>query len=251
MAQPTLHFQRFEFKYFLPRHQARQLAAALLPHMVWDPNVGARGFYPVNSLYFDSPDYACFWDKEAGVPDRKKMRLRYYGGELAPDTPVYAEIKRKQDSLIIKDRIPLLAEDCAGADFEEKIRELARLEKDNGFLQELAWFVKRNALRPKVHVRYERRALFAKRDKRFRVTIDENITSQIQPVFGQAPRSRPRRRIYPHGVVVEVKYNNVLPAWFHRILQTFELQRLAYSKYCNSVRLMLPQFNDNNYSLTY
>ena len=91
MTKPTLHFQRFEFKYFLPRHLAKQLVAALLPHMEWDPYIKqSQGFYRVNSLYFDSPDYACFWDKEAGVADRKKLRLRYYGESLTPETPVFA-----------------------------------------------------------------------------------------------------------------------------------------------------------------
>ncbi|MDP3993645.1 MAG: polyphosphate polymerase domain-containing protein [bacterium] len=250
MAKPTLHFQRFEFKYFLPKHKVKQLIAALLTHMVWDPNARETGFYRVNSLYFDSPDYGCFWDKEAGVADRKKMRLRYYGDLLASDTPVFAEIKRKKDALIIKDRVGLLAKDCAGIAFEQKIRELSHSEKDNGFLQELMWFIKRNAMRPKVHVTYNRRALFGKRDKRFRVTIDENIESRLQPFFGES-KARLPRRIYPHGVVFEVKYHNVLPSWFHRVLQTFELQRLAYSKYGNSVRMILPQFNDNNYQLSY
>ena len=250
MAKPTLHFQRFEFKYFLPKHKVKQLVAALLPHMAWDPNAKETGFYRVNSLYFDSPDYGCFWDKEAGVADRKKMRLRYYGDSLAPDTPVFAEIKRKNDALIIKDRVGLLAKDCVGTAFEKKIRELSRSGKDNGFLQELVWFVKRNVMRPKLHVTYNRRALLGKRDKRFRVTIDENIESRLQPFFSES-KARLPRRIYPHGVVFEVKYHNVLPSWFHRVLQTFELQRLAYSKYGNSVRMILPQFNDNNYQLSY
>lgn len=250
MAKPTLHFQRFEFKYFLPRHWARQLVTALLPHMEWDPYAKEKeGLYRVNSLYFDSPDFACFWDKEAGVADRKKLRLRYYGDKLTADTPVFAEIKRKKDALIIKDRVGLLAKDSSGSAFGRKLNELIGQSRENEFLQELLWFQSRNALRPKVLITYNRRALLGKRDKTFRVTIDDDIKSS----FSRNITSQPGifRRVYPHGVVFEIKYHNILPAWFHRVLQTFELSRLAYSKYCNSVRLMMPQFDDNNYQLTY
>jgi len=31
------------------------------------------------------------------------------------------------------------------------------------------------------------------------------------------------------------RYNNVLPSWFHHIIQKYQLQRLTYSKYCNAV----------------
>lgn len=250
MTKPTLHFQRFEFKYFLPRHNMKQLVAALLPHMQWDPYASELGgFYRVNSLYFDSPDYACFWDKEAGLADRKKLRLRYYGDKLTFDTPVFAEIKRKQDALVIKDRVSLLAADCHNLTFERKLNELVKQDKSNEFLKELLWFVKRNAMRPKIWVSYDRFALLGRREKKFRVTIDENIKTRAETNLAAKPRLS--RKVYPHGVVVEVKYHNILPAWFHRVLQTFELSRLAYSKYCNSVRLLMPQFDDNNYQLSY
>src|SRR3989344_1768712 len=250
MTKPTLHFQRFEFKYFLPRHLAKQLVAALLPHMEWDPYIKqSQGFYRVNSLYFDSPDYACFWDKEAGVADRKKLRLRYYGESLTPETPVFAEIKRKQDALIIKDRVGLLAKDSSGPALHRKLNQLLYEQKNNEFLRELVWFKNRNALRPKLMIAYDRQALLGKRDKSFRVTIDENIRASLATDLTQKPHFE--RRIYPNGVVFEVKYYNILPAWFHRVLQTFQLQRLAYSKYSNSLRLVIPEFNDNNYQLTY
>ena len=250
VVKSTLHFQRFEFKYFLPMHWAKQVAAALLPHMEWDPYAkDSKGLYRVSSLYFDSPDYGCFWDKEAGVADRKKLRLRYYGNNLTLDTPVFAEIKRRQDALVIKDRVTLLARECQGVGLERRLMEMARAQKDNEFLQELLWFKLRNSLRPTVMISYNRFALVGRRDKDLRATIDERITAGLQS--GLADKPRLPRKVYPQGVVFEVKYNNILPAWFHRVLQTFQLQRLAYSKYCNALRLTFPQFDDNNYQLTF
>ena len=231
-------------------HWAKQVAAALLPHMEWDPYAKAsQGLYRVNSLYFDSPDYGCFWDKEAGVADRKKLRLRYYGDELTPETPVFAEIKRKQDALVIKDRVSLSARECQGPALGRRLMDMARVDKNNEFLQELLWFKLRNALRPTVMIRYNRFALVGRRDKDVRATIDEGINTGLQSRLSDKPRLP--RKVYPQGVVFEVKYNNILPAWFHRVLQTFELQRLAYSKYCNALRLTIPEFDDNNYQLTF
>lgn len=245
--KPTLHFQRFEFKYFLPQFQVPQLVSALLPYMIWDPFYGSsrRGAYRVNSLYFDTPGYDCFWDKEGGVADRKKLRLRYYGGLSGKDSPMFVEIKRKKDALVLKDRIDIAASDARGGALQAKLRELRRANPTAGFTEDLAWFMRRNSLRPKLFISYDRTALEAKRNKEFRVTIDQNIEAHEQFVFGESNKAA--KKIYPHGVVFEVKYQNVLPAWFHRLLQKFELQRLAFSKYGNAVRHVIPEFDDNNY----
>ena len=248
MAKPTLHFQRFEFKYFLPRSHARPLVSALRPHMIWDPyGTNGQGWYRVNSLYYDTPGFDCFWDKEAGVADRKKLRLRYYGDTLSPDTEIYAELKRKQNELVIKDRVNLRLGDAGGPRLQKKFLDMHKANRDNEFMQEIAWFTRRNSLRPKIFISYIRYALLSKRNREFRVTVDENIESREQFDFISPPGHA--AKIYQDGVVVEVKFNNVLPGWFHPILQKFNLQRLAYSKYGNSIRHLIPVFDDNNYKL--
>lgn len=245
--KPTLHFQRFEFKYFLPKHRVPQLVAALRQHMIWDPfyDASKKGTYHVNSLYFDTPSYDCFWDKEAGVADRKKLRFRYYSNSPVSTSPMFLEIKRKKDALILKDRIAVTRQDAQGLLLHHKLRELRRVNPTAEFTEDLAWFLRRNSLRPKLFVSYDRTALEAKRNREFRVTIDQNIRARQQFAFGESQKAA--RKIYPHGVVFEVKYQNILPAWFHRLLQKFELQRLAFSKYANAIRHVIPEFDDNNY----
>lgn len=246
MAKPTLHFQRFEFKYFLPRSQARPLIAELRPYMIWDPLAASTdGAYRVNSLYFDTPDFDCFWDKEAGVSDRKKLRLRYYGDSLLPESELYVEIKRKKDVLVIKDRVNIRVHEAKGSRLQRKLQELHKANPSAEFNGEVSWFLRRNSLRPKLFISYVRTALLAKRNKEFRVTLDQDIVARQQFALDHNPRRL--AGIYPGGVVLEVKYQNVLPAWFHRILQKFELERLAFSKYGNSVRHLIGAFDDNNY----
>lgn len=248
MAKPTLHFQRYEFKYFLPKSKADKIIPALLNYMEWDPYIkgSGRDYYPVLSLYFDSPDFGCFWDKESGIADRKKLRFRFYENNIQSSTPVFLEIKRKKDALIIKDRIKIEPSDCAKNRLDDKLMSLLKTDSDDDFLRELIWFKKRNVLRPKIFVSYNRKALVGRVNKKFRVTFDYDIKAALAGDFLSYGRMK---NIYPAGAVLEVKYDNVLPFWFQEIIQKYQLERLAFSKYCNAVRRLVPAFDDNNYSL--
>ena len=250
MAEPNLHFQRFEFKYYLPKRIADKIIPALLSHLKWD-NYAIKSddnFYQVNSLYFDSPNYACFWDKESGVAKRKKLRLRFYGESLTDNSHVFIEIKRKHDALVTKDRLKLKAADCDNKNLTKRLKGLLDLDKENAFLHELIWFIKSNSLRPKLFITYKRKALVGKRDSKLRVTFDYDIRTMRMNRLDN--RCKKLKSVFPDGVVLEIKYNNVLPAWLHKIICQYQLDRIAFSKYCNSLRKVLPQFDDNNYSLT-
>ena len=198
------------------------------------------------SLYFDSPDYGCFWDKESGVGERKKLRFRYYEENLQPNTPIFLEIKKKKDALVIKDRLQLKFSDCLNARLDQRLREIAT-KTASGLPQEISWFKKRNCLKPKLFISYRRKALISRRDKKFRVTFDYGLTAQPLNDLGQ--KTDRLKKIYPDSVVLELKFNNTLPNWFHKIIQKYQLQRLAYSKYCNCLRIVKPEFDDNNYNL--
>lgn len=218
--------------------------------MDWDPFIAAgdEDFYRVNSLYFDSPDYHCFWEKEAGVGDRRKLRLRFYGDPKNFTSQLFFEIKRKQLALVIKDRIVLSKENLDNYSLDHTLSEILRQEPDNEFLQELMWLKSRYSMQPKLFITYKRKALFSRSDRRFRVTFDYDIAAHDVNSLSEAGMKK-TSQIYPGGVVLEVKYNNMLPAWFHQIIQQFQLQVLAYSKYANSLRNIHPRFDDNNYIL--
>src|SRR3989338_4292406 len=250
MPKLKLHFQRFEFKYYLPKSKADKLIPALLNYLDWDPYIKELNtdFYQVNSLYFDNQTFGCYWDKESGLSDRKKLRLRYYNQLSNLNSPVFLEIKRKKDALVIKDRIYLQAANCLCHNLDESLFKLHRAQPDNDFLKEIIWFKKKNLLKPKLFISYKRKAFVGKLDKGFRVTFDYDIKTQSQDDF--ASKQNNLKEIYPEGVVLELKYNNVLPFWFQEIIQKYQLQRLAYSKYCNSLRQVRPWLDDNNYSLT-
>ncbi|MFA4833297.1 MAG: polyphosphate polymerase domain-containing protein [Patescibacteria group bacterium] len=247
MLKPSLHFQRFEFKYYLPKNKADKIIPALLRHMNWDPYIAERDedYYYVNSLYFDSPTFGCFFDKESGVADRKKLRYRFYN-DISKESPIFLEIKRKRDALVVKDRVSLNGFECQKTKLDQVLKKIKKQNPENKFLDELIWFKCRNSMRPKLFVRYKRKAFIGKLDSKLRVTFDYDIKTQKSSSL--TPNPQKLIDVYKDGVVIELKYNNILPNWLHGIIQQFDLGRLAYSKYCNSLRYVYPYLDDNNYS---
>lgn len=231
-----LHFQRFEFKYLLPEEFADILIPKLLKHMDWDPYVDSKPDkkYQVASLYFDSAGLACYYEKIAGVERRKKLRIRVYDPQILPDTKFYVEIKRKDDAVVIKDRIVSLNQDCHQAIIQDDSSKLMsdRSVEDKVFWNEFSWTMKYNCLKPKLMVIYNRAPLIGKSDKKFRVTFDTDIVAYPADwvVFNNDAVD-----VNPEKVILEVKYNNILPAWFHDIIKDFQLERIAFSKYCMAI----------------
>lgn len=249
MTGTKLHFQRFEFKYFLPKNIADKLIPALLHYMDWDPYIknGNSDYYLVNSLYFDTNGYDCFWDKESGVSNRKKMRLRFYGDMVDNTSEVFLEMKRKNNALVKKDRLKIGLQDCSEHGLDRALKDRHMKDGSNPFLAELLMFKLKNSLKPKIFINYRRKALIGKKDDRFRVTFDYDIKTKLSNSL--LNNNNNLKSVYPNGVVLELKYNNVLPYWFHDIIERHQLDRVAYSKYCNSLRVTLPKLDDNNYSL--
>jgi len=57
-------FNRFELKYLLTLKQAEQFKSALRAYLVPDEHGQDNGRYALTSLYYDSPDLRCYWEKE-------------------------------------------------------------------------------------------------------------------------------------------------------------------------------------------
>jgi len=81
-------FNRFELKYLLTLQQAEEFKVALKAYL--KPDEHGDGRYALTSLYYDSPDLRCYWEKVDGVKFRRKLRIRRYETDeaLLPETPV-------------------------------------------------------------------------------------------------------------------------------------------------------------------
>lgn len=245
--KPALHFQRFEFKYPMHKPTADKIIPALLKHMKWDPFVAKNEdkFYYVTSLYFDNSGYGCFFEKESGEKFRKKFRLRIYDNEITPETKMFVEIKRKNNALVLKDRVILPARRAREIIVDNRsvdnFREFG--EGDAEVLREFLWTKNYNCLTPKLLVSYKRKPLVSKYDEEARVTFDYDIKAKTTKWFDG---ERGFREVLPNALILEIKYNNVLPYWLHEIIQKYGLERVAFSKYCNSLRRCVPSLDDGS-----
>ena len=100
-----MNFKRHEYKYYLNDLQTEMLSCKLKSVLKVDSYGSPLGGYRVRSLYFDSIDDECLYQKQSGFLYRKKIRLRTYG-DAYPDI-VKFEIKHKHGSLVFKESVTI------------------------------------------------------------------------------------------------------------------------------------------------
>ncbi|MBI4235006.1 polyphosphate polymerase domain-containing protein [Candidatus Peregrinibacteria bacterium] len=235
---PKLHFQRFEMKYQLPLALADRLVPALLLHMKFDQNAQLQNnemYYEVRSIYFDSIDFRAYHEKIDGFEKRKKLRIRIYGND---DERLFFEIKRKHGQVVKKDRLIVDSGDFTeiiSGNFEKFHFANDELEVIEEFVFEKKYF----NMRPNTLVAYKRRALVGTNEDKLRITFDYDIQATSLGYVDFAKKTRP---ILKDMLIMEVKFNNVLPNWVHDIIQKYGLKADSYSKYCAGVEASYPQF---------
>lgn len=238
--QTTFHFQRFEFKYQFPLNRIEGIIPELLKYM--DPDAFVQSMpervYRVSSFYFDSGGYDCYYQKLAGLKNRKKFRVRYYANNLTDETPVFLEIKRKYDAVVVKDRVMVSYHECKNFLYESGSIPAHFTQSEKRAYKEFIWTIRYNGMTAKNLVVYKRKPFISKVDAQFRVTIDYEIMAY--PVFDLLA-SREGVLVNNGMAILEVKFNNILPAWFHGIIQRYELEQKPFSKYCHALEAIHPQ----------
>jgi len=231
-----LRFRRFEFKYQVPKIMADKILEDLLNYMEWDPYAVEQPdkSYQVSSLYLDSTGFSCYYEKLAGVKRRKKLRLRTYATVFEPTTKIFLEIKGKDDMVILKDRMVIDYQTVSDwlANGQSNLLTNQLSVQDEEFLKNFLWLKNYNCLLPKIMVVYKRQPLISRLDHKFRITFDSQI--RAYPA-NQLYFSEQKTEILSDSLIMELKYNNTIPNWFHWIIQKYQLDRRPYSKYCQSI----------------
>ncbi len=234
------HFQRFEYKYKIPLNVVEAIIPTFLKHMDFDEfarNFSDKSYY-VSSLYFDSIHLDCYHDKISGIRTRKKLRIRTYDQGISEETPMYLEIKKKYDNVVVKDRVRLSYKKCKDILFKNMYIGIELPQEEREAFNQFIWIKERNSMLPQNLVTYKRMAFASKVDPGFRVTIDYNIQTALASWFDKKAEMVD---VHKDMSILEVKFNNSLPKWFHVIIQKYNLQRDALSKYCNSLELCEPR----------
>jgi hypothetical protein len=230
--------QRFERKYFITERQAMLIREFARSRLVPDkfsegkPNCS----YPVHSLYLDSDSLLTYWATVHCEKKRFKIRVRYYDDN--PESPLFFEIKRRENECVLKQRglvrrsagAAILAGHLPGPEHmvTDKSHHLAAVQRFSFLLHKM------NA-RPMVHVAYMREAWVSPDSNSVRLTVDRFVRGEVRhrPVFD----TQMANPIYPFGEqrVLELKFTDRFPDWFNELVRHFDLVQSGVPKYCGSV----------------
>ena len=217
---------RHELKFFINEGQHLLLSRALDRVLERDPNGDEHNEYHIRSLYFDTVFDTALYEKLDGVPNRNKYRIRIYNFS---DRVIKMECKTKLESLISKRSISIPRDLC-----EQLIAgDPAGLENTrSGLLNDVYREMTVNLLRPRVIVDYVREAYLHPAEE-VRITFDKQLRTGMRSVDLFNPRV-PTVSPFDHQLMIlEVKYNQMLPPYIRDLLSTYVPNAIqsAISKY--------------------
>lgn len=226
-------FSRYEFKYFLTNDVANSIFKIALNFMKVDNfalKYGNKGYF-VRSLYFDNSNYDNFYEKVDGMQVRKKFRLRTYNKSLKENSDFFLEMKGRKQDRIIKKRTPLKADFLKYFNSPKDINKLYYKNDKNTLVESFIFDYNRKKINPRILVDYSRKPLINKYGLYFRLTFDSDlVVAKSNSLFNENNYFAPKK-YKPGTTILEVKFERSMPAWFHRVIQTFDLRRQSISKY--------------------
>jgi hypothetical protein len=205
-----------------------------------------NGAYLVNSFYFDTFLLDDYHDKDDSLLIRKKMRARTYE-EMWHNSPknVWIEIKNKRNFNILKERTHITGQEWINFIQDENPICLTKRKdisvEDYKKLKRFSYLYIKGGYRPNIIVKYFRTAYMGSFLSRIRITFDSDIsTCWIKEGNTQEDFMV---RVYPEKVIMEVKFNTKMPWWFTNMIKVFDLKRVDFSKYHNSVIALRELYN--------
>lgn len=225
---------RYEYKYLIPVEKFESVRRTILPFVIKDKfaEVMPDDAYTVRSIYYDTMNLEAYFEKIEGIRKRKKVRIRGYN-ELSDDSIVFAEIKRKYENKIIKNRAMFDYKNINEYLATGRINNL--ILSDNPSMKRDAerfyYNIKVKSLRPVILITYERAAYTGAMNKDLRITFDYNLRSKLMPSMKDLFEEKGLMPALRDFVILEIKFQDVIPHWVNSITNHFHLQRLSVSKY--------------------
>jgi hypothetical protein len=223
----TVGVERQEVKYLLDLPSAQQVISLSTGFVEPDAH-GPDGHYEIASLYFDDATWSSANESFEGVKERCKLRLRCYS--FAPNAPVWAEVKRRSGTTVLKSRarIPRAVAHsvCKGEVVDPT------LSLDPEAFEEFLFERERRWMMPRLWVRYKRMAFTSAFGDDARLTVDRFV--EVQEPHEDAYTIRPDHwrpiRMSPE-CVLELKYDHAYPAWMQVLVRAVDVQAQSVSKY--------------------
>jgi SPX domain protein involved in polyphosphate accumulation len=242
--------KRSEYKYYVPLSALDDMRADMLPYLDYDPYMAKneKKEYTVRSVYFDSVDLFTYREKQAGLKERMKFRIRAYN-ETSPDSISFIEIKRKDGDIVWKDRAKILIKNIdefiATHDFSLLHSTNGSRRQDERSASNFLFYYLTCSLEPLVMVNYEREAFECKFGSGLRVTFDKNIRAHASQSASQLYIEEHMSYVRNNYFVLEIKFDRFIPNWMKSILTKYYLQRSSASKYMMCVDAIHKQIFTN------
>ena len=229
---------RREFKFVLPPHLGEVIRRRVGEVMAADR--GAEDGYPVLSEYFDTTERTSYWQKQFGVPNRRRVRSRVYGRrDGAIPASAFIEVKHKLDGVTVKRRVPVELEELEQlSDGVIPVRHEFANPADERVLAEINDLVQEQGSRPVVQIRYHRFAYDSGPEGTIRITFDSDPRCRFRrvPLTPDDPDFE-LPLLEPGSSIMEVKTIGPVPYWFRNLIGEFNLVPRGFSKYTAALEL--------------
>ena len=225
-------FKRIETKYVVSKDKLDKLIKDLKEYLVEDE-------YPISTIsniYFDTEDFDVLRDDDFESKRKEKIRMRTYLSNPTADSPVFLEIKTKDQEGVGR-KFRLLSTPFSIIDFMTKglldssITDEFVVEKVRKLHQDYE-----QAIQPRIYIYYDRYSLKEKNYiegydyNKIRITIDQNLVYRDENVNLFAG-NHGDPLLDDNTVIMEIKAPGNKPQWLQDILDKYGLIEHKFSKY--------------------
>jgi SPX domain protein involved in polyphosphate accumulation len=218
---------RHELKYVISRQDADKLKNALNIVMSRDRHSIHQDYsYIITSLYFDTIDHDAFYEKMNGTRMRKKYRIRLYNHNY---DRILLECKHKHENMTYKQAVELNEEQLSRLLSED----MSMHESDPELITQFIIDHRLHYLKPSVIVEYDRLA-FVYEPLDVRVTFDDHVATYHYHTDLRNLKASKAFISELDTVVLEVKFNTIMPDFIKELISTIPTTRQAISKFTHS-----------------
>lgn len=215
---------RYELKYECDEIQMALIRNRISAVMKYDSHVSDNNDYTIRSLYFDTYDDRCYYENENGDDPREKFRIRVYNADFES---INLELKKKIRGMTQKESCNITYEQC-----QKMVRgeEIPITNENPALLNKFLLRRKLAGLRPVIIVEYDR-IPYIYRVGNVRITFDCNIRSSNRIASFMEAEIPSRLVRGSQQLIMEVKYDELLPEFIRNSAQILNLRQTAFSKF--------------------
>lgn len=209
---------RMEQKYFISFEKFNKLMNLIKDKLVKDKYFDER----IYNVYFDNDEYDLIIKSLDKPVYKEKIRLRSYS-RANSNTNVFLEMKKKYDGHGNKRRV-----DINYLEAKNYIDNNVLPETNKQIMMELDYVFKKNDLKPKISLTYDRLSYAFKEDETYRITFDTNIRYSNKKL--DLVDLDDEECLFDDGYIMEVKTLKGYPVWFINALSNLKIYPVSYSK---------------------